>query len=106
MHRALTPDQLEMPFNLEVVLATGRLASEALVDRHQFVAEREDLILLHIRELLRVTEGNKFAFAFANWRALCSLDGEVIAAQAEHFFFERENSLIWGVEFGIGWLGA
>lgn len=66
MYRALTPDQLKMAFYLKVVRATGRLASEALVDRHQLVAESEDLVLLHIGELLRVAEGDEFALAFAD----------------------------------------
>jgi len=46
-----------------------------------FGTYREDLVVIHIRELLLVAYGHDSAFAFADGYAVGSLDVEVIAGE-------------------------
>jgi hypothetical protein len=103
-NNALAAHELELALDLEVV-TIGRLAVEGLVNGHELIGQGEELLVLHVTELLAVAQTQHFALAFADVETLGGLDGEIIAGEGENLFLECESHLVWVVELGAGWLG-
>jgi hypothetical protein len=103
-NNALTAHELELALHFEVV-TIRRLAMEGLMNGHELIGQGEELLVLHVGELLAVTQTQHFALAFADVETLGGLDGEVIAGKGEDLFLEGESDLVRVVELCAGWLG-
>jgi len=58
------------------------------------------VIALHIEHLLATSQTHDFAFDLEDWRAICELDAEAVAAEGEDFFFQDKGFWACGEELG------
>jgi len=70
-----------MTFHLKNITAIRPFCVEAFVQREILVLESEDLVALHVRELLSTADGQNFALAFADLNSGNGGDSEIITSE-------------------------
>lgn len=70
------------------------------------VVPTDDLVVLHVRELLLAVQADELGLALHDVHAVDGPDGEVVAGQREDFLAQGQSHFARVVESGTGRLGT